>query len=80
MGKSQLYWKFKALTNQSVAKYIRTVRLHRAKELLQTTSMNVSEVGYRVGMKSISTFSQLFKEEFGESPRNFIGRSPAGDN
>lgn len=79
MGKSQLYWKFKALTNQSVAKYIRTARLQKAKELLQTTSMNVSEVGYRVGMKSISTFSQLFKEEFGESPRNFIGRSSAGD-
>lgn len=80
MGKSQLYLKFKALTNQSVAKYIRTARLQKAKELLQTTSMNVTEVGYAVGMKSVSTFSQLFKEEFGESPKSFINHSLTGSN
>lgn len=71
MSKSQLYRKFKAITNKSAAKYIRTLRLKKAKELLKSTSMNITEVGYEVGMKSISTFSQLFKEEFGESPREF---------
>lgn len=72
MSKSQLYRKFKALTNKSVAKYIRTLRMQKARELLQTTSMNVSEIGYEVGMKSLSTFSQVFKEEFGKSPREFV--------
>jgi AraC-like DNA-binding protein len=48
--------------------------MNKARELLQTTSMNISEVGYRVGMKTLSTFSQLFKEEFGESPREFTSR------
>jgi len=71
MSKSQLYRKFKALTNDSAARYIRRQRMKRAKELLQTTDMNIKEVGYEVGMKSPSTFSQLFKEEFGESPREF---------
>ena len=72
MSKSQLYRKFKALTNQSAAKYIRKQRMKRAKELLQTTDMNITEVGYEVGMKSLSTFSQLFKDEYGESPREFL--------
>lgn len=72
MSKSQLYRKFKALTSNSVAKYIRSVRMKKARELLQSTSLNITEVGYEVGMKSLSTFSQLFKEEFGESPREFI--------
>jgi DNA-binding response OmpR family regulator len=71
MSKSQLYRKFSALTDQSVAKYIRTLRMKKAKELLQTTSMNITEVGYKVGMKSISTFSQIFKEEFGENPSEY---------
>lgn len=72
MSKSQLYRKFKALTNQSVARYIRSLRMQKAKELLSSSSMNITEVGYEVGMKSLSTFSQVFKEEFGESPREFL--------
>jgi DNA-binding response OmpR family regulator/anti-sigma regulatory factor (Ser/Thr protein kinase) len=71
MSKSQLYRKFKALTNKSAAKYIRTIRMKKAKELLQNTSMNISEVAYEVGIKTPSTFSEVFKEEFGESPREF---------
>lgn len=74
MSKSQLYRKFKALTNDSAARYIRSQRLKKAKELLQTTDMNITEVAYEVGMKSLSTFSQLFKDEFGESPREFLSQ------
>ena len=74
MSKSQLYRKFRALTNDSAARYIRRQRMKRAKELLQTTNMNITEVGYEVGMKSLSTFSQLFKDEFGESPREFLNQ------
>lgn len=72
MSRSQLYRKFNALTNISAAKYIRTMRMKKAKVLLQTTSMNITEVGYEVGMKSVSAFSKLFKEEFGYSPSDFI--------
>ncbi|MGD9929108.1 MAG: ATP-binding protein [Mangrovibacterium sp.] len=75
MSKSQLYRKFKALTNQSAAKHIRTLRMKKAKELLQTTSMNITEVGYEVGMKSVSVFSKSFKEEFGYSPSDFVHRN-----
>ena len=72
MSKSQLYRKFKALTNDSAAKYIRSLRLHKAKELLQTTSLNITEVGFEVGMANLSTFSRLFKEEFGSSPSEYV--------
>ncbi|RIJ49136.1 helix-turn-helix domain-containing protein [Maribellus luteus] len=80
MSKSQLYRKFKALTNQSAAKYIRQVRMKKARELLQTSNMNITEVGYEVGMKSLSTFSQLFKDEFGESPRQFLNHQKVNGN
>lgn len=78
MSKSQLYRKFNALTNLSAAKYIRTLRMEKAKELLQTTSMNITEVGYEVGLKSVSVFSKVFKEEFGCSPTDFIHQKLTG--
>jgi signal transduction histidine kinase/DNA-binding response OmpR family regulator len=75
MSKSQLYRKFSALTNIPAAKYIRTLRMKKAKEMLQTTSLNITEVGYEVGMKSVSVFSKSFKEEFGYSPTDFVRQS-----
>jgi signal transduction histidine kinase/DNA-binding response OmpR family regulator len=72
MSKSQIYRKFKALTNKSIARYIRKLRMDRAKHLLLTTSLNVSEVSYEVGIKTLSTFSEIFKEEFGCSPRDYL--------
>jgi signal transduction histidine kinase/DNA-binding response OmpR family regulator len=72
MSKSQLYRKFDALTNMPAAKYIRKLRMERARHLLLTTSMNISEIAYAVGIKTHSTFTEVFKEEFGYSPREYV--------
>ena len=47
---------------------VRSIRLQKAKELLLTTDLNVSEVAYDVGFKDLSYFSKCFMEEFGEQP------------
>jgi DNA-binding response OmpR family regulator len=71
MSESQLYRKLKALTGKSTAIFIRTVRLHKARELLTTTSLNVSEIAYETGFSDPAWFSRVFKEEFGVSPNTF---------
>ena len=48
---------------------LRKARLARARQLLQTTDKNVSEVAYAVGFSTPSYFSKCYKEEFGESPK-----------
>ncbi|MFY9151258.1 MAG: ATP-binding protein [Prolixibacteraceae bacterium] len=68
MSRSQLYRKFKSLTNQSVVDYFWTLRLCKARNLLQTTALNVSEVAWEVGFKNLSHFSRAFKNEFGLNP------------
>jgi len=68
MSRSQLYRKFKSLTNKSVVDYFWTLRLYKAKDLLQTTVMNVSEVAWAVGFKNLSHFSRAFKDQFGTNP------------
>ena len=68
MGARQLYRKIRALTGRSPVKFIRLIRLQRARQLLEKKSGNVSEVAFQVGFSSLSYFSKTFKEEFGKLP------------
>ncbi len=68
MSRSQIYKKVKALTGHSPSRYTRSIRLHHAQKLLQTTDLNVSEVAYDVGFSSPFYFSDVFFEEFGIRP------------
>lgn len=68
ISESQLFRKIKALTGISTAIYIRSIRLKKAKELLENTDLNISEVAYKVGFKDPSYFSRTFSSEFGTTP------------
>ena len=68
MSRAQLYRKFKALTNRTIIDYLNSFRLHRAKQLLQESDMNVTQVAYHVGFKNLSHFSHRFSEEHGINP------------
>ncbi|MCB0565295.1 MAG: response regulator [Phaeodactylibacter sp.] len=68
LSRSQLFRKIKALTGKSILLYIRSVRLHKAREMLKSTRLNISEVGYMVGFTNPAYFSTAFLNEFGESP------------
>lgn len=67
-SRAQLFRKIKALTGKSTSLFIRTVRLQKARELLITTNLNISEVAYEVGFKDLSYFSRTFSKEFGVAP------------
>jgi len=71
VSRPQLYRKFRSLCDKTIAEYFKALRLQKGKELLSTTSLNVSEVTYRVGFKSLAYFSREFTREFGESPSKF---------
>jgi signal transduction histidine kinase/DNA-binding response OmpR family regulator len=68
ISRSQLYKKFKAISGQTIADFIRRIRLYKAKELLENTELNVSQVSEEVGFKNLSSFSRSFSEEFGIPP------------
>jgi signal transduction histidine kinase/DNA-binding response OmpR family regulator len=68
VSRAQLYRKFRSLSNRTIADYFKSLRLSKAKELLLTTSLNVTEVTFTVGFKSLSHFSREFTREFGKSP------------
>ncbi len=68
MSRSQLHRKLTALTNQSPSDFIRYMRLHRAKQLLEQNAGNVSEIAFQVGFNSVAYFSKCFREQFGVVP------------
>lgn len=68
LSESQLYRKLKSITGKSTALFIRSVRLQKAKELIQTTDKMISEISYELGFNNSTWFSRVFKEEFGFSP------------
>ena len=68
LSRSQLHNKIKALTGLSTSIFIRLIRLRKAKLLLQTTDLNVSEIAYKVGFKNSTYFTQSFTDEFGYPP------------
>lgn len=68
MSRSQLYRKMKSLIDCSPSTFIRLYRLEKAKILLETRNMNVTEVAWAVGFKDVAHFSKLFLDEFGYPP------------
>ena len=70
MSRTQLYRKFRSLTDKTPNDYFLTLRLHKSKDLLMEQDITVTEAAYRVGFKNVSHFSRAFSREFGVSPRN----------
>ena len=54
--------------------YIRHLRVERARFLLQTTGLSVSEVGQLAGFGEAAYFTRVFRAASGMTPREFRGR------
>ncbi|MEI6297184.1 MAG: helix-turn-helix transcriptional regulator [bacterium] len=71
MSRTQLFRRLKSLIRQAPAIYIKTIRLQKAKELLETTDFTVSEIAYKTGFQTISHFSKIYKKQYGILPSVF---------
>jgi signal transduction histidine kinase/DNA-binding response OmpR family regulator len=71
MSRAHVHRKLKALTGQSAAHFVRTIRLKRAAQLLKHNSASVSEIAYQTGFNNLSYFTRCFKEQYGMLPSNY---------
>ena len=74
LSRVQLYRKIKSLTNYAPNELLRMARLKRAASLLASSELTVAEIAYEVGFTSPSYFTKCYKEQFGESPMEFLKR------
>ena len=69
--RSIFFKKVKALTGQTPADYIKTLRMNRAAEMLRVETITVAEVCYKVGISDPHYFAKIFKQKFGVSPKKY---------
>lgn len=77
LSRITLLRKIKALTNQSTIEFIRSYRLKKAAQLLQT-GHNVTEAAYMVGFSDVDYFRKWFKTEFGSTPKEYAASRQQG--
>lgn len=58
----------KNLTGQTTQQHIQNQLLEKAKELLSTTTLSVSEIAYRLGFEYPQSFSKVFKNKTNQTP------------
>lgn len=59
---------FKSDVGTPPMKYLRLLRMERAKDLLESSFLSVKEIAYRVGLNDESHFVRDFKSTYGSSP------------
>lgn len=80
MSRAQLLRRLKSLTGNSPGFYIKTMRLEKAKELLETSDLSVSEAAFKTGFGTLSNFSKVFSEKYGMTPSQFRRINPNATN
>lgn len=71
LSQAKLQEGFKFLYARTVTEYIRHVRLEAARDLMNTTDLNISQIVYSIGFTSRSYFSKIFKEKYEMTPHEF---------
>lgn len=75
LGYSWFRRMFKEYTGVSPAQYQLQQRLLRAKELLTSTNLNISEIAYKLRFENAGQFSTFFKKKEGITPSVFRERA-----
>ena len=71
ISRSSLYNKILEYTGMTPVEFIRSVKLEKAKELLEKTDMTVSAVAYETGFANPTYFTKVFKARYNMTPSEF---------
>ena len=71
LSSSRLNHVFRVETGKSLAHYVKALRMRRARELLESTFLNVKEIMAIVGFTDVSHFVKDFRRTFGLTPAEY---------
>ena len=72
MSRVAMYKKLFTLAGKTPIEFIRTIRLQRAAQLLESSQMTISEIAYEVGFNNPKHFSKCFKDEYKTLPSSYL--------
>lgn len=76
LSSGYLCHRFREHTGSTFVKYLNQYRLNVAAHLLSHSHMKAGDVSRKVGFNNPSYFGELFREQFGCTPRAYRSRSP----
>lgn len=68
MSKSNFIRNFKKEFNLTPLKFVKKLRMERAKEIIRETEKNISVIAYEIGYQSASQFTEDFRKFSGVTP------------
>ncbi len=69
-GRTKIYKMFKEECGIGIAHYITEKRLSKARKLLKSTDLSISEISSRCGFCDYNYFSRIYKKAYGISPKS----------
>lgn len=71
---------FKRRTGMTLIGFLSQTRIEKARDLLMTTNMKVSDIAAHAGYESPSYFNQAFKKATGQSPMDYRAGRQSGES
>jgi transcriptional regulator GlxA family with amidase domain len=68
MSESKFMRYFRTVTGETFVSYLTRLRLERAAQLLEETSLSIAEVASSVGFADQSYFDRVFRKHYGRTP------------
>jgi len=68
---------FKQRTNRHFVEYLNEVRISNACRFLLETNLNISEIAFQCGYKTLSNFNKIFKKTTALSPKEYRQKTEA---
>ncbi|GEM_PF-1321072 len=75
LNRTSVHLKLKALTGKNTTGFIKSVRIRKAAELIQTSTYSLSEIGDRTGFNNRQTFQRAFKEHMKMTPSEYRNKA-----
>jgi transcriptional regulator GlxA family with amidase domain len=71
--------RFQKATGRTPTEYAQHLKVQRARELLEFTTLSVKEISWKVGYEDTGTLRKIFERSLGLSPTEYRRRFGAGD-
>jgi transcriptional regulator GlxA family with amidase domain len=71
---------FKAETGTTPAQYLKSLRMTRAKKLVETTFLNIKQIMCSIGVRDKRHFAKDFERTYGLTPTQYRAQCRGGSN
>ena len=80
LGQRTFLRRFQTTTGLTPTEYMQHVKVQKARELLEFTTLSIKEISWKVGYEDTGAFRRIFRKLIGLSPSDYRGRFGTGAN